>query len=65
MALLRVPGLFPILIASVVTVTAGDLLMIYLPLLGAERHIDASHIGFLLIVEVDGRAGGARRSTRG
>jgi len=49
--LLRVPGLMPILIASVVTVTAGDLLLIYLPLLGAERHIDASHIGFLLLAK--------------
>jgi predicted MFS family arabinose efflux permease len=51
MELLRVPGLFPILIASVVTVTASDLLIIYLPLLGAERHIDASHIGFLLLAK--------------
>jgi predicted MFS family arabinose efflux permease len=49
--LLRVPGLLPILIASVVTVTAGDLLIIYLPLLGAERRIDASHIGFLLLAK--------------
>jgi predicted MFS family arabinose efflux permease len=49
--LLRVPGLLPILIASVVTVTASDLLIIYLPLLGASRHIDASHIGFLLVVK--------------
>jgi MFS family permease len=51
MELLRVPGLFPILIASVVTVTASDLLIIYLPLLGAERHIDVSHIGFLLLTK--------------
>src|SRR5262245_58333519 len=51
MELLRVPGLFPILIASVVTVTASDLLIIYLPVLGAERHIDASHIGFLLMAK--------------
>lgn len=51
MDLLRVPGLFPILIASVVTVTASDLLIIYLPVLGAERHIDASHIGFLLLAK--------------
>jgi predicted MFS family arabinose efflux permease len=49
--LLRVPGLLPILIASVVTVTASDLLIIYLPLLGAERQIDASHIGFLLLTK--------------
>lgn len=51
MTLLRVPGLLPVLIASVVTVTASDLLIIYLPLLGAERHIDASHIGFLLLAK--------------
>jgi MFS family permease len=51
MELLRVPGLLPVLIASVVTVTASDLLIIYLPLLGAERHIDASHIGFLLLTK--------------
>lgn len=51
MELIRVPGLFPILIASVVTVTASDLLIIYLPLLGAERHIDVSHIGFLLLAK--------------
>ncbi len=51
MDLLRVPGLLPILIASVVTVTASDLLIIYLPLLGAERHIDVSHIGFLLLAK--------------
>ena len=49
--LLRVPGLLPILIASVVSVTATDLLIIYLPLLGAERQIDASHIGFLLLTK--------------
>lgn len=49
--LLRVPGLLPILIASVVTVTASDLLIIYLPLLGADRQIDASHIGFLIFTK--------------
>jgi predicted MFS family arabinose efflux permease len=47
--LLRLPGMMAVLIASVVTVTAGDLLVIYLPLLGAERNIDASHIGMLLL----------------
>jgi MFS family permease len=34
--------------SSVVTVTALDLLVIYLPALGAERQIDASDIGLLL-----------------
>jgi predicted MFS family arabinose efflux permease len=48
-ALLRLPGFPAVLIASVVTVTAGDLLVIYMPLIGAERHIDASHIGTLLL----------------
>jgi MFS family permease len=36
--------------SSVVTVTALDLLVIYLPALGTERHIDASNIGLLLTV---------------
>jgi predicted MFS family arabinose efflux permease len=49
-ALLRLPGMLAMLMASVVTVTSGDLLVIYLPLLGAERNIDASHIGMLLLV---------------
>jgi predicted MFS family arabinose efflux permease len=48
--LLRRPGMLAVLIASVVTVTAGDLLVIYLPLLGTERNIDAHHIGMLLLV---------------
>jgi predicted MFS family arabinose efflux permease len=47
--LLRLPGMFAVLLASVVTVTAGDLLVIYLPLLGAERNIDATHVGMLLL----------------
>ena len=50
MDLLRRPGMFAVLMSSVVTVTAGDLLVIYLPLIGAERGIDASNIGLLLTV---------------
>lgn len=46
--LVRVRGLVIVIIASVVTVTAMDLFMIYLPLLGAERAIGAAHVGFLL-----------------
>ena len=42
--------MFAVLMSSVVTVTAGDLLVIYLPLIGAERGIDASNIGLLLTV---------------
>jgi predicted MFS family arabinose efflux permease len=49
-ALLRRPGMLAVITASVVTVTASDLLVIYLPLLGAERGIDASDIGNLLLV---------------
>ncbi len=46
--LIRMRGLPAVFAASVVTVTALDLLVIYLPLLGAERHIDASDIGLML-----------------
>jgi MFS family permease len=36
------------MLASVITVTAADLIVIYLPLLGAERAIDVNAIGGLL-----------------
>ncbi len=39
-----------VLVASVITITSQDLLTIYLPLLGADRHIDVSVIGGLLTV---------------
>jgi MFS family permease len=48
--LVRMPGMLAVLAASVVTVTALDLLVVYLPLIGAERHIDASDIGMLLAI---------------
>jgi len=48
--LLRLHGFFAIMVSSVVTVTALDLLVIYLPALGAERQIDSSDIGLLLTV---------------
>jgi MFS family permease len=47
-ALFRLPGMAAFIAASVVTVTSLDLLVIYLPLLGAERNIDANAIGLLL-----------------
>lgn len=47
-ALLRQPGLAAVLIASVITITAQDLITIYLPLLGTERNMSASDIGTLL-----------------
>ncbi len=48
--LLRVPGLMSVLMASMFTVTAQDLILIYLPLLGTERSIDVKDIGALLTV---------------
>ena len=49
-ALVRMPGMVAFMTASVVSVTALDLLVIYLPLLGAERGIDARNIGMLLMM---------------
>ena len=49
-ALLRVPGLLTVIIAGVVMVTASDIILIYIPLLGAERSIDVHDIGLLLTV---------------
>jgi predicted MFS family arabinose efflux permease len=46
--LLRTPGLYALLSLSVISVTSSDLIVIYLPLLGAERHIPVDHIGLLL-----------------
>jgi len=48
--ILRTKGLTIVILASVVTVTAFELIVIYLPLLGAERGIDASTIAMLLTV---------------
>jgi MFS family permease len=48
--LVRMPGMAAIIMASVVTVTSLDLLVIYLPLIGAERRVDASDIGMLLAI---------------
>jgi len=48
--LIRQPGLLAVLIASVITITAQDLLTIYLPLLGTEKNINARDIGTLLTV---------------
>jgi MFS family permease len=46
--LLKLRGFTAVMASSVATITALDLLVIYLPLLGAERHIDSNHIGLLL-----------------
>jgi predicted MFS family arabinose efflux permease len=48
--LVRMPGMAAVLMASVVTVTSLDLLVVYLPLIGAERHVDAGDIGMLLAI---------------
>ena len=48
--LLKLRGFPAVMVSSVVTVTSLDLLVIYLPLLGAERQIDSSDIGWLLTV---------------
>ena len=48
--LLQLRGFAAVMLSSVVTITALDLLVIYLPALGAERQIDSSHIGLLLTV---------------
>jgi predicted MFS family arabinose efflux permease len=48
--LVRQRGLMAVLVASVITITAQDLLTIYLPLLGADRNINARDIGTLLTV---------------
>jgi MFS family permease len=49
-SLLRVPGLNAVILAGVLIVTAQDLVVIYLPILGAERAIDVNVIGILLTV---------------
>ena len=49
-SLLRVPGLNAVIMAGIFIVTAQDLVVIYLPILGAERAIDVSVIGILLTV---------------
>ena len=46
--LMRIPGFVVTLMASIITITSQDLIVIYLPLLGAERSIDVSHIGAIL-----------------
>lgn len=48
MDILRLQGLGSVIFASVMTVTTLDILVVYLPLLGTERHLEASHVGWLL-----------------
>lgn len=46
--LLKRRGLVAVLLASIVTVTAFELMVVYLPLLAIERQIDTQHVGLLL-----------------
>ena len=46
--LLRTPGLLPVIVAGVIMISASDIIIIYVPLLGAERAIDVEDIGLLL-----------------
>ena len=48
--LLRINGLVTVLIASVITMSAQDLIVVYLPLLGIERGIGVADIGMMLTV---------------
>jgi MFS family permease len=46
--ILRIPGLVEVVMAGVIVVSASDIVVIYVPLLGAERNIDVHDIGLLL-----------------
>jgi MFS family permease len=48
--ILRIPGLVAVISAGVVLVAASDTVIVYIPLLGAERRIDVHDIGLLLTV---------------
>jgi len=48
--ILRIPGLVAVIMAGVILVSASDTVIVYIPLLGAERHIDVHDIGLLLSV---------------
>jgi MFS family permease len=46
--IVRIPGLLGIVLAGVILVSASDIILIYVPLLGAERNIDVHDVGLLL-----------------
>ena len=48
--IVRIPGLVGIVLAGVILVSASDIIVIYVPLLGAERNIDVHAVGLLLTV---------------
>ncbi len=48
--IVRIPGLVEVVVAGVILVSASDIILIYIPLLGAERNIDVHAVGLLLTV---------------
>src|ERR1700692_4815506 len=48
--LLFAPGLTTIIVVSVITVVAQDLIVVYLPLLGADRGMSVDAVGTLLVI---------------
>lgn len=48
--LLRTPGIAAVIVTGVIMVSASDVILVYVPLLGAERNIDVHDIGLLLTV---------------
>lgn len=48
--IVRIPGLLAVMFASVMAITAQDLVSFYLPLLGIERGIAAAYVGAILTV---------------
>ena len=46
--LLRIPGLAAVIVAGIILVSASDIIVIYVPLLGTERQIDVHDVGLLL-----------------
>ena len=48
--IVRIPGLVEVVLAGVILVASSDIIVIYVPLLGAERNIDVHAIGLLLTV---------------
>lgn len=57
MDVLRLPGLKTVIIASIITVTSMDILMIYMPLMGIERGFDARIVGIALMLRSFGSIG--------
>ena len=48
--LLNSPGMLLFIFCSIMTITSQELLAIYMPVLGLERQIEASHIGVALAI---------------